>query len=297
MRLRIVLALATVAALASPAAAYADFGHVVAPGESLTSIAAADGLSVAALAAANDFASDAELITGSVVEIPPQDHTSSNASVSGRLVSTREYVVRPGDTLSGIAGRGGVSVSYLADLNHIKANALLLAGSTLIVPGAAQVTASGLQLSSATGLDGSSGGPPYPTPERVTASQVEQVAVANDVSPSLAAAIAWQESGFNNDFVSSADARGVMQILPSTWDWIQGTLAAGTPLAPASAIDNVRGGVLLLRSLLNSTEGDPALAVAGYIQGLSSVDRNGMFPSTQQYVASVLALRERFGGP
>jgi LysM repeat protein len=297
MRLRIVLALATTAALASPAVAQADFGHVVVRGESLTSIAIADGLSVAALAAANDLAPNAELIAGSVVEIPPQDHTSSSASVSGRLASTRDYVVRPGDTLSGIAGRGGVSVSYLADLNRIKVNALLLAGSTLVVPGAAQEAASGLQLSSATGPDGSSGGPPYPTPERVTTSQVEQVAIANDVSPSLAAAIAWQESGFNNDFVSSADARGVMQILPSTWDWIQGTLTAGTPLAPASAIDNVRGGVLLLRSLLNSTDGDPALAVAGYVQGLSSVDRNGMFPSTQQYVDSVLALRARFGGP
>jgi hypothetical protein len=53
----------------------------------------------------------------------------------------------------------------------------------------------------------------------------------------------------------------------------------------------------LLRSLLNSTDGDPALAVAGYVQGLSSVDRNGMFPATQQYVDSVLALRERFGRP
>ena len=296
MRLRIVLALATTAALASPAVAQADFGHVVGPGESLTSIAAADGLSVAALAAANDLAPDAELIAGSVLEIPPQGQSSS-ASGSSRLASTREYVVRPGDTLSGIAGRGGVSVSYLADLNHINVNALLLAGSTLTVPGAAQVTASGLQPSSATGPDGSSGGPPYPTPERVTASQVEQVAIENDVSPSLAAAIAWQESGFNNDFVSSADARGVMQILPTTWAWIQGTLTAGTPLAPASAIDNVRGGVLLLRSLLNSTDGDPALAVAGYVQGLSSVDRNGMFPATQQYVDSVLGLRERFGGP
>jgi LysM repeat protein len=296
MRLRIVLALATTAALASPAVAQADFGHVVGPGESLTSIAATDGLSVAALAAANNLATNAELIAGSVVEIPPRGRSSS-ASGSGRLASTREYVVRPGDTLSGIAAGAGVSVSYLADLNRIKVNALLLAGSTLTVPGAAQVTASALQPSSATAADGSSGGPPYPTPERVTASQVEQVAIANDVSPSLAAAIAWQESGFNNDFVSSADARGVMQILPTTWAWIQGTLTAGTPLAPASAIDNVRGGVLLLRSLLNSTDGDPALAVAGYVQGLSSVDRNGMFPATQQYVDSVLALRERFGGP
>jgi soluble lytic murein transglycosylase-like protein len=131
----------------------------------------------------------------------------------------------------------------------------------------------------------------------VSASEIGQIAAANGVSPSLAAAIAWQESGFNNGLVSSADARGVMQILPGTWDWIQRTLTAGTPLAPASAASNVRGGVLLLHSLLNSTGGDPALAAAGYYQGLPSVQAHGMFRDTQRYVNSVLALQHRFGGP
>ena len=88
-----------------------------------------------------------------------------------------------------------------------------------------------------------------------------------------------------------------MQILPGTWAWIQNTLAqGGPPLAPASAADNVRGGVLMLRSLLNSTGGDPALAAAGYYQGLPSVQQNGMYSSTQQYVNDVLALRSQFGG-
>ncbi len=97
--------------------------------------------------------------------------------------------------------------------------------------------------------------------------------------------------------MSTADARGVMQILPGTWNWIQRTLVpGGPPLAPASAFDNVRGGVLMLRALLSSTGGDPALAAAGYYQGLPSVQRYGMYPSTQQYVNSVLALRRQFGG-
>ena len=96
--------------------------------------------------------------------------------------------------------------------------------------------------------------PPYPTPERVTASEVGQVAAANGVPSSLADAIAWQESGFNNDLVSSADARGVMQILPGDLGVDPALLdTGGPPLAPASAADNVRGGVLLLHSLLGST--------------------------------------------
>ena len=69
------------------------------------------------------------------------------------------------------------------------------------------------------------------------------------VSPSLAAAIAWQESGFNNGMVSCANARGVMQVMPGTWDYVEQNLAR--PQArPDSATDNVHAGVLYLRHLL-----------------------------------------------
>jgi soluble lytic murein transglycosylase-like protein len=139
--------------------------------------------------------------------------------------------------------------------------------------------------------------PPYPTLEHVSASEVGSIADANGVPASLAEAIGWQESGFDNSLVSSADARGVMQIIPGTWGYIQRNLTGGVPLAPASAASNVRGGVLLLHALLSATGGDPALAAAGYYQGLSSVRQNGMYSDTQQYVNSVLALRQRFGGP
>jgi soluble lytic murein transglycosylase-like protein len=112
----------------------------------------------------------------------------------------------------------------------------------------------------------------------------------------LAAAIGWQESGFNTDLVSSTDARGVMQIEPYTWDWIQHSLSVGSPLSPNSAADNVRGGVRLLRSLWGSTGGDPALTAAAYYQGLGSVREHGLYSDTQAYVNSVLALRRQFGG-
>jgi LysM repeat protein len=265
---------------------------LVAHGESLTSIAATDGLSVSALAAANGLAPDAELIAGSLLEIPPRGPGAAAMGAS-TLTSPATYIVRRGDTLSGIAARFDLSVPDLAAANGIRPNGMLIAGRALTVP---QSSGSASE-PAGTEPAGSSGGPPYPTPERVTASQVEQVAIANGVPASLAAAIAWQESGFNNDFVSNADARGVMQILPRTWDWIQQTMTNGTRLAPASAIDNVRGGVLLLRSLLISTGGDQALAAAAYVQGLTSIRRYGIFPATQAYVNDTLALRQRFGPP
>jgi hypothetical protein len=38
------------------------------------------------------------------------------------------------------------------------------------------------------------------------------------------------------------------------------------------------------------------MAAAGYYQGLSSVQQNGMYSDTQQYVNDVMALKARFGG-
>ena len=403
MRLRIVLPLVAAASLAIASGAQADLRHTVTPGESLTSIAADDGVSIHALAGANRLAPDARLIAGSVLRIPPRGTGFSRPSphratpapkptpashpytvrrgdtlsalaararvslatlaalnhlrVGGLLIAgatielpgaaptaapsaatptLSRYVIEPGDTLSGLAVRVGVSERHLAAINHLPANGLLIAGATLSLPGTAstsgtpppstmtyvvqpgdtlssiaahanttwvalaamnRLSPNALLLAGATlQVPASAGGPPYPTPDRVTLAQVEQIATAGGVPGALAAAVAWQESGFNNDLVSSADARGVMQILPGTWSWIQDALTPGNPLAPASAPDNVRGGVLLLRSLLDDTGGDMRLAIAGYIQGLDSVRRDGMFAVTSQYVSDVLALRRYFAG-
>jgi LysM repeat protein len=275
------------------AAAPANFAHVVLPGESLTSIAAADGLSVAQLAAANGLSLDSQILSGSILEIPPIESSvevAPAARTDGAGASTTSsagsYTVQLGDTLWAIAARAGLTVPALAAENSIDPGALLIAGTTLTVPGEPASTASAV-----------ASGPPYATAERVSSSQIADVAAANGVPASLAAAIGWQESGFNNDFVSGSDARGVMQITPGTWAWLQQTQDVGPPLVPDSALDNVRGGVLFLRYLLNATGGDPALAAAGYFQGLSSVRRYGMFTATQQYVNDVMALRQTFGGP
>jgi LysM repeat protein len=314
MRLRALMPVAVAAMLAAPAAASAAFPHVVAPGESLSSVAASDGLTVEQLAAANGISPEASLTAGSTLMIPSQEagaegsaagageSTSSSgesASGSGESTSNTEatsnagsYVVQPGDTLSAIAARSGVSAGELAAANGIDPNATLLSGAVITVSGSS--TEGGQP--AATAAEAASGGPPYPTEESVSPSEVASIASANGVPPSLAEAIAEQESGFNNGVVSSANARGVMQILPETWSWIDQELAGAEHLAPASATSNVRAGVLLLHSLLSEAGGDPGLAAAGYYQGLSSVLQNGEEPETEQYVGNVLALRSKFGG-
>jgi soluble lytic murein transglycosylase-like protein len=202
------------------------------------------------------------------------------------------YVVQPGDTLSGIAAANGFSVSRLAALNGLSPTGVLVAGTTISLGGA---TPAATPVASSTPVATSTGGA-QPTAESVSPSTVGSIAAANGVSPSLAEAIGYQESGFNNNLVSSTGATGVMQIEPGTWSYIGSNLASPPPLSPASAQDNIRGGVLLLHSLLDQTGGDPALAAAGYYQGLASVRAHGMYADTQRYVNNVIALRARFGG-
>jgi soluble lytic murein transglycosylase-like protein len=136
---------------------------------------------------------------------------------------------------------------------------------------------------------------PQPTNERVSPLLVGQLAASHGVPASLAEAVANQESGFNNGLVSSANARGVMQILPGTWDFVERSIA-GTQLNPASASENVHAGVMYLGRLLRDT-GNVFTATAAYYQGEASVRRIGMLPETRRYVADVMAQRARFGGP
>lgn len=104
------------------------------------------------------------------------------------------------------------------------------------------------------------------------------------VSPSLLAAVAQAESGFNPGAVSPAGAIGLMQLMPGT--------AAGLgvdPNDPAQAID---GAARLLASNLHQF-GSVELAVAAYNAGAGAVQRYGgvpPYPETEAYVTKVMSL-------
>ena len=299
--------IALVACLSVAPPARADFAHVVVPGETLTSVAAQDGLSEQALAAANGLSTDAELIAGSVLEIPPRSGADDDAQAPPTADATSgaqapgaaggSYLVEPGDTLTAIAARAGTSVAALAALNGLDPAGVLEAGLTLRLPAGAVSGGGSAQAATGSGPTQAptGSGPPYPTPTFVTAGQIAAIADGDGVPAPLAEAIAWQESGFDNGEVSSAGAVGVMQILPATWSWITSNLAGGSLLNSASATGNVTAGVLLLRSLLAATGSQP-LAIAAFLQGLASVQRIGILPAARQYVADVLALEQRFAG-
>src|SRR5690242_11380031 len=169
MRLRLSLLITALAGalLIVPATASAYFVHVVAPGESLFSIAATDGLTVDQLAAANGLSPTTQLVAGSTLQIPPQSGASSTVSTSSGTAATATgvatstgdgdndaddvgstapaapassagaYVVQPGDTLTGIASRAGLSPDSLAAANGLDVNGVLISGTVLHLSGGA----------------------------------------------------------------------------------------------------------------------------------------------------------------
>ena len=310
--LRSTLVTGLLAAAALPATASAAVPHTVTPGETLWQLAAMNNMTTRSFAAANGLPADANIIAGTTINIPSVPEaagalrtllgapvaTPAPASVSAPVSGAAPeplggYTVRPGDTLSGLAAGARVPVAQFAQMNGLDPHKPLLSGTVVKLPTGAPAPARASLPAPATRRVPVAS--PAPTGAHVSAGDIAAVAARNGVPSSLASAIAWQESGFNNNMVSSANARGVMQVMPGTWDWVQQNLAARR-LNPNSAIDNVGAGVLYLGDLLKQAGGDPAVATAGYYQGLSSVRRIGMLPETRRYVANVMALRSRFGG-
>jgi soluble lytic murein transglycosylase-like protein len=302
---------------AAPAAAAVP--HTVQPGETLWSIAAANNLTTRTVAAFNGLSEDAQVVLGSTIMVPTEAEGYAALQSAGLVAADPAaaapaaaapaetvlaetaapdpmggYTVRLGDTLSGLAAQSGTTVEAMAAMNGLDPDGLLIEGTVLKLPTGAPAPAQAAAPAPEEVVVPEAA--PEPTSQTVSAADVQNVAAAHGVSPSLAAAIAYQESGFNNSMVSSANARGVMQVMPGTWDYVQQNLAGEQQLDPNSAHDNIHAGVMYLRRLLDDAGGDENAAIAGYYQGLASVRERGLYDDTQQYVANVQALRSRFGG-
>ncbi len=294
---------AAVALLAAPAA-NAHVLHTVVPGDTLWSIAAQANMTTRTVAAYNGLTESSNVVLGTAIKVPSiaeGQEALARAGVvqvapvtpAGAPQPLGAYVVRPGDSLSALAAQTGVPMAQMAYMNGLDPAKPLLIGTVIKLPSGAPAPAHAAAPAPATRIVPAAA--PAATSSRLSAEQIKALAAQHGAPASLAAAIAWQESGFNNAMVSSANARGIMQVMPGTWDWVNRNLAA-VPLDPQSAADNVSAGALYLAQLMRSTGGDPRLAAAGYYQGLSSVRSRGMFDDTKRYVDNVLALSQRFGG-
>lgn len=122
-------------------------------------------------------------------------------------------------------------------------------------------------------------------------SLVASTADAMGVDRALAQAIAFQESGFQHDSVSPANAIGTMQVIPTSGQWASDLV--GRDLNLLDPRDNVVAGVAILRRLVQ-TSSDLPTAIASYYQGQAGVRKYGMYPDTRRYVANVQTLMSRF---
>ena len=192
-------------------------------------------------------------------------YSAPSASASGI-----HYIVQPGDTLSSIAARYGVTPYVLKMVNRIFDPDLIAIGWRLTIPSGWGIYA--------------------PSAARSTISTYAQ---AYGIEPPLALAVGWQESGFNQSAVSRTGAVGVMQVEPYTAQRVSQLL--GRPFNLYALDDNVHAGVFWLAHLVAFYGGNERLAVAAYYEGTKALARYGFFQDAVQYVSDVMALKTTFG--
>src|SRR3954471_23095188 len=143
--------------------------HVVQPGETLWSIASSNNFTTRSLAAANGLSEDASVIAGTTLQIPTVAEAASalgGAPVGSAPKPMGGYIVQPGDTLTALATRAGVSVQQMAFMNGLDPNGILVAGSPLKLPTGAPVPTTAAAPSTVEGTG------PAPTPGRVSAADI-----------------------------------------------------------------------------------------------------------------------------
>jgi len=184
------------------------------------------------------------------------------------------HVVQPGESFFSIAARYRVSPWQLGRENGIPLTKVIVPGQRLVLPAGARLRTP------------AAAGPPAPR-ETVRAA-IDRWARFYGVDPKLARALAWMESGFQQDVVSSVGAVGVMQLLPETWEFVDTVLLGFA--TPRTYYGNVRAGVRYLRWQLDYFGGNVRLALAGWYQGARAVGEVGLYDDTKLFVRVVLAL-------
>ncbi|HZR96242.1 MAG TPA: peptidoglycan-binding protein [Gaiellaceae bacterium] len=191
------------------------------------------------------------------------------------VTNLSRYVVKPGDSLTAIARRHGISLSRIARINHLNPARPLLIGVKLRIPATVHVAPAAVSATNASNVRDS----------------LDRWAAHYGIDRSLARALAWMESGYNNTVVSNVGAQGVMQLLPTTWDYVENVLIRHKVAHDADG--NVHVGLAYLNHLLGVFNGNEHLALAAWYQGERAVRKHGPYKVSKAFVADVLALKQR----
>ena len=122
---------------------------------------------------------------------------------------------------------------------------------------------------------------------------VADLAPKYGLDPKLVLAVIQVESAYQTNAVSSANAQGLMQLIPATAERF-GVRDAFNPA------ENINGGMRYLRWLLKHFRGDVTKAVAAYNAGEGAVRKyGGILPyrETQNYVRKIRRLYQKLRHP
>ncbi len=139
-------------------------------------------------------------------------------------------------------------------------------------------------------VPGIAGAPADPIPQEKLDPVVSLAAQTYGVDTNLIKGVIKTESNNRPQAVSSAGAKGLMQLMDTTSQ----DLGVRNPF---NAHENVLGGTRYLKQLLDRYQGDVSKALAAYNAGPGAVDRFGgipPYPETQDYVKKVLAAQAAF---
>ncbi|MGE5654139.1 MAG: lytic transglycosylase domain-containing protein [Bacillota bacterium] len=137
---------------------------------------------------------------------------------------------------------------------------------------------------------------------------INRYALSNRIDPALLAAVVACESGFDPDAISHAGARGLMQIIPTTWrDINPGSSCLGDHLPPSDGSGcifdpeaNIRSGSRYLRELLDEFQENAVTALAAYNSGRGTVTHYALttgdlppYQETRAYLQNVTSVWSR----
>jgi LysM repeat protein len=247
--------------------------HQVVNGDNLWKIADAYKVTVDELVKLNGIQYPDLVLPGQVIKLPEAPPAPG----------TIEYEVKAGETLSHVAIWFDVSVESLKEANQISEVRHIRPGQKLKIPGAKlppqEPEAQAVRRP-----------PESPELERT----IEAAAAEFGLNPRMVKAVAWVESGWQQHAVSPAGAMGIMQVTPTTAQWLEHSVFGFQLNEDVSMVDNVKMGTRYLRLLLDATRGDEDLAIASYYQGYGVTAAGKLYEETKVYVQAVRSVQSNY---
>lgn len=246
-------------------------------GDTLSGIAARNGTTVSALARANDISDTRMIYPGQRLRLSPSSGSSSSSSSAGSSSGSSSA----GSSSSSSSSRSGIPASLSQPYDERTVG-------TLLADESVESTFLHYQYSSATARAAAANRIYLSGTDAPSRDEIKQMIIdtsnRHGVDPKLMVALAYQESGWNQQAVSPANAIGAMQVIPTSGQWASSLI--GRELNLLDPQDNVTAGVVVMRALMRSADSSDD-AIGGYYQGLASVRQHGLFSDTRQYVTNI----------